>query len=299
MAIPEKIDLTIIIISYNTLKITKNCLESVLKSLNNCRFNFEVIVIDNNSNDGSPLMIKKISSAHKQVRLLINKDNVGFAKANNQGVELSKSKYILFLNSDTIVINDAIITLMEYYRQHEQVVHFLGGKLLNSDNSNQPSCGPFYSLPVIFGALFLRGDYWGLTRYSPESVTKVDWISGACILTKKEYLQSINGFDENIFMYMDEIDLLYRAKKQGYHVYFYPNARFVHLGSASSMGRTQPIIQVFKGFTYFYKKHHNSPISIFLLRTMLKLKSWIALLVGRITSNHYLINTYEKALRLV
>ncbi|MBI4226561.1 glycosyltransferase family 2 protein [Candidatus Roizmanbacteria bacterium] len=164
--------------------------------------------------------------------------------------------------------------------------------------SLQPSCGPFYTLPVIFGALFLRGDYWGLTRYSPNKVKEVDWISGACILTKKQYLTSIEGFDENIFMYMDEVDLLYRAKKQGYSVFFYPKAEFIHLGSASSGERKYPILQVFKGLSYFYKKHHTAPEQI-ILRFMLKLKAVIWLIMGYIFNNTYLKETYGKALKLV
>lgn len=297
MASTGKIDLSIIIISYSTRKITENCLASIFKSLQNPTFNYEIIVIDNNSQDNSIKMLESNVKKHKELRLIINKENIGFAKANNQGVKEAKGTYILFLNSDIVVLNDAITLLFDYFRQHDHV-NFLGGKLLNEDLSPQPSCGPFYSLPIAFAALFLKGDYWGLTRYSPKEIKEVDWISGACILTKKEYFESINGFDENIFMYMDEIDLLYRAKKDGYKVFVYPNAQFIHLGSASSHGRTQPILQVYKGYSYFYKKHHNNFLTLFMLKTMLKLKSWIALVIGHITNNHYLIETYEKANKL-
>lgn len=294
-----KIDLSIIIISYSTRKITEDCLKSIYKSLETAGFSYEIIVIDNNSNDNSVQMLKTLERSNvKTLKLILNKKNLGFAKANNQAVKESKGEHLLFLNSDIVVLDDAIITLFDYYRQHEHVVNFLGGKLLNEDLSPQPSCGPFYSLPVAFAALFLKGDYWGLTRYSPNDIKEVDWVSGACIITKKEYFESIDGFDENIFMYMDEIDLLYRAKKDGYKVFFYPKAQFIHLGSASSHGRTQPILQVYKGYTYFYKKHHNNPLSLFILKTMLQLKSWIALVIGHVTNNHYLIETYEKTLQL-
>ena len=174
----------------------------------------------------------------------------------------------------------------------------MGGKLLNKDMTSQPSCGPFYSLPVVFAALFLRGDYYGLTRYSPKIVKEVDWISGACILTKKEFLDSINGFDENIFMYMDEIDLLYRAKKSNYKVFYYPYAKFIHLGSASSASRKYPILQVFNGLIYFYKKHYSAP-NLILLIFMLKLKALIGLTLGKVFNNTYLKETYGKAFKLV
>ena len=308
----NKINLSIIIISYNTKDITKQCIISIYKSLNVETLrrgvsinNIEIIVVDNASTDGSVEMLQQVQSSKCKVqnyspkfKVIYNKENVGFAKANNIGVKQAQEKYILFLNSDIIVLDDAINKLFEFYRQNENQVHFLGGKLLNKNLSPQPSCGPFYSLPVIFGALFLRGDYWGLTRYSPNNSKMVDWVSGACILTKKDYFNAINGFDENIFMYMDEIDMLYRAKKQNYQTCFYPKARFIHLGSASSNGKTYPIIQVFRGFIYFYKKHYDNPISIFILIIMLKLKALIALLLGRLTNNQYLVKTYAQAYQM-
>ncbi|OGK14012.1 hypothetical protein A2859_00280 [Candidatus Roizmanbacteria bacterium RIFCSPHIGHO2_01_FULL_37_16b] len=232
------------------------------------------------------------------LRIIENKKNLGFGKANNQAVELASSDYILFLNSDILVLDSAIKELYKFYKQNENMINFLGGKLLNKDMSQQASCGPFYTLPIVFAALFLRGDYYSLTRYSPNKLKEVDWISGACILTKKQYLQSINGFDENIFMYMDEIDLLYRAKMKNYRVFFYPNARFIHLGSASSGERKYPILQVFKGLIYFYKKHYSAP-KLILLKIMLKLKARVGLTLGNLFNNAYLKETYGKALKLV
>ena len=292
----KKYDLSIIITSYNTREITRNCLDSILKSLKKSSLNYEIIVVDNGSNDGSIKMLETLSV--NELRVIKNKKNLGFGKANNHAVELASSNYILFLNSDIIVLDSAIEELYKFYKQNENMINFLGGKLLNKDMTPQPSCGPFYSLPVIFAALFLRGDYWGLTRYSPKTLKEVDWISGACILSKKQYLNSINGYDETIFMYMDEIDLLCRAKKLGYRVFFYPDARFIHLGSASSQSRKYPILQVFNGLLYFYKKHYSTS-SQFLLKIMLKLKAAIGLTVGQILNNKYLKETYAKAYQMV
>lgn len=290
--------LSIIIISYNTLQITKNCLESVYASLENSPYPFEVIVVDNVSTDGSVEMLKEYEKQRENFTLIQNKENVGFARANNQATKQAKGEYLLFLNSDTVVINRAIEQLLEYTIQNKDTAHFVGGKLLNEDQSPQASCGPFYTLPVIFAALFLRGDYWGLTRSSPDQTTEADWVSGACILTKKEYFNDLGGFDEKIFMYMDEIDLLYRAKQKNYRVFFYPKARFVHRGSASSGNRTYPILQVFRGFLYFYKKHH-SPLAMLFLRGMLQLKSLVAIGIGRTTNNQYLVQTYEEARKCI
>lgn len=289
-------NLSIIIISYNTQKITQDCLDSIYKTLNESKLAYEIIVVDNASNDGSVVMLKDYQKRHSNFKLIESHENLGFAKANNLGVKRAQGEYLLFLNSDIIVLDNAIDKLLKKIKQ-DNSINFLGGKLYNRDMTPQASCGPFYSLPIVFAALFLKGDYWGLTRFSPNNFREVDWVSGACILTKKEFFNKLNGFDEKIFMYMDEIDLLYRAKKHGFKVYFEPQAHFIHLGSASSDGRTYPIIQVYNGFTYFYKKHH-SAFSLKTLKFMLKLKAVISILIGRAIKNNYLKETYEKALKL-
>jgi len=294
----NQFDLSIIIISYNTEKITIDCLKSIIKSLKNSSLKYEIIIVDNASKDNSVSSIKKLKSEIKnrnlKINLIENKENIGFGPANNQAVKLAKSDYLLFLNSDIIVLNAAIEKLYNFYKQNEKLFNFLGGKLLNKDGTSQPSCGPMYTLPMIFAHLFLRGDYWELTRYSPKKIKEVDWISGACILTKKEYFEKLDGFDEKIFMYMEEIDLFYRAKKHGFKVFFYPEAKFIHLGSQSSAGRSFPILQVYQGLIYFYKKHF-SQFSLFILIIMLKLKALIGFLIGKIINNQYLTQTYAKA----
>jgi hypothetical protein len=290
-----KVELSIIIVSYNTRQTTLNCLDSIVRSLTGAKISHEIVLVDNASTDGTVTAIKALEL--ENLTLIESKTNVGFGVGNNIGVKKAKGKYILLLNSDTLVLNNGIEKLFQYFKA-QKTFNFLGGKLLNKDMSDQPSAGPFYSLPVVFGALFLRGDYWALTRYSPSKVRKVDWVSGACILTTKETFNRLGGFDKNIFMYMEEIDLLYRAHKLGYKVGFYPEARFIHLGSVSSGGRTYPIIQVYNGFLYFYKKHR-SKFELILLKFLLKLKALTALLIGRLTGNNYLIETYGKAYKMV
>jgi len=289
-----QIELSIIILSYNTEVLTRQTIESIYRSTQLDNDRFEVIVLDNASTDDSVKVLRELEKKNKNLRVIENKENTGFSKGNNIASQQAKGKYLLFLNSDIIVQDQGIDILLTYLKDHENEVQFVGGKLLNKDGTNQSSCGPFYTLPVVFGALFLRGDYWGLTRYSPDVVKQVDWVSGACILTKKQYFDKVGGFDEGIFMYMEEIDLLYRAKKNGLQTGFVPQARFIHLGSASSGGKTYPILQVYKGFLYFYKKHYD-PTAVTLLKGMLQLKAQLAMLLGRLTGNKYLIQTYGKA----
>jgi GT2 family glycosyltransferase len=300
MSSPE---LSIIILSFNTKDITLQCLDSIYKSMAvreglKPSPTFEIIVWDNASHDGSVEALETYAKTHDNLVFIPHKENIGFGRGNNRAVEKAKGKYILCLNSDTIILDNAIGKMLEFYKENEDYIHFLGPKIFNKDMTDQPSAAPFYTPPVVFGSLFLRGDLWGLTRYSPDKLTKVDWLHGACFLTKKEYYEKLKGFDESIFMYMEEVDLQYRASKLGYTSYFYPEAQIIHLGSASSGGKTFPILQVYKGFLWFYKRHYGQ-FSIFLLKRMLQLKALFAYLLGRLTGDQYLINTYAEAYELV
>lgn len=290
------VDLSIIIISFNTKKLTLDCLRSVTGSLKNASFSYEVIVWDNASVDGSDEAIEEFAAKNRQVILKKSPENLGFGRGNNRAVQQSKGAYLLFLNSDTSVIDNAIEKLLTYYKSKENSIQFLGGKLLNPDRSEQPSAGSFFTLPVTFAVLFLGGDRLKLTRYSPRTVRRVDWISGACILTSRAYFEAVGGFDEGIFMYMEEVDLLYRAGLKGMRAYFYPEARFIHYGSASS-DRTYPVSQLFQGLLYFYRKYY--PSHVFFLKGMLQLKAVVAIAIGKAVKNEYLIKTYEKALTII
>ena len=295
----EKPDISLIIISYNTKQITTDCLNSIIKSFKNSAVKYEIIVIDNASKDGSIMMLKNFEKKYPGViKVILNSENTGFGKANNQGVKIASSEYLLLLNSDTVTLNHSIEKLLTYYKENEDNSHFVGAKLFNKDMTEQPSAAPFFTLPVVFAALFLKGDYWGLTRSSPNTIKKVDWVSGACILTKKEYYKKVNGFDESVFMYMDEVDLLYRARQINMNTFFYPEAKFIHIGFASSGSKSYPVVQVFKGLIFFYKKHY-SKRALFWLLIMLKLKAKVSLIIGKCTKNNYLINTYENALKMV
>ncbi len=295
----KKPNLSIVIVNFNTRKITHQCLESIFKSFRSYKSeyapSYEIILIDNASTkDDSATYFPDYVKKHKNIIYVANQTNTGFGPANNQGAKLARGEYLFLLNSDTVILKDAVHKLYSFYKKNESTKHFVGPKLLNKDLTPQASAAPFYSLPVIFGALFLRGDYWGLTRSSPKELRKVGWVSGAAIMTRRDYFEKVGGFDETIFMYMEEVDLLYRAKKMKMNTYFYPKVKIVHLGSASSNGKTFPIIQVYRGFLFFYKKHH-SKFALFSLRFLLRLKAGTAWFLGSVINNNYLKTTYEEA----
>lgn len=254
---------------------------------------WEILVVDNGSTDGSRELLKK---KYTRVTTLFNKDNVGFGKANNQGMKKAKGGFILLLNSDTEAIDDALPRLYEFAKSHPK--SFVGGKLLNADGSDQSSCGPAFSLPIVALMLFAKGDTIGITRYSPNTIKHVYWVSGACIIATKKAFADAGFFDEDIFMYMEEIELLARAHKHGYTVMFYPDARFFHVGAASSGSRKTPVLNIYRGLLYFYSRHR-SIMDQKVLRVLLALKAHLAVFVGRLSGKASLVSIYEEAIKLV
>lgn len=287
-----EVELSIIVVSHNTKTLLEHCLDSIVGSLTAHNLRYELIIVDNASRDGSCEMVR---SRFPQFHLIENITNAGFGKSNNQGIRFAVGETILLLNSDTEVLDKGIEKLYHFFLglKPEAIV---GGKLFDMDRTPQPSCGPAYTLPMIFTALFLKGDYRGLTRYSPDETRQVDWVMGACMMAAKKTFMTI-PFDERIFMYMDEIDLQYRAKDRGVAIYFYPQAHFVHVGAGSSLGRATPILNVFKGFLFYYKKHF-SPARIFVLRLILISKSVCAIILFTLLGRPVDRNIYQKALKI-
>lgn len=286
-------DLSIIIISFNTKKLLERCLDSIYTSLPGASISCEVIVVDNASTDGSVGVLK---TKYPRVEKIFNKENLGFGKGNNMGIQRARGTRILLMNSDIQVLDRAIWELYEFGKAHPDA--FVGGKLFNEDGSPQASCGPRMHLWNVFLMLFAKGDTLGITRYSPDTEKKVDWISGACILGMKKAFLDVGLFDEEIFMYMEEIDFLYRAKKSGYSVLFYPGARFIHTGAASSGTRKQPVANIFRGLLYFYKKHR--PVwEQHVLRVVLILKATGVKIIGTLLGNRELIEIYDNALEFL
>jgi GT2 family glycosyltransferase len=287
-------DCTVVIVSYNTEKLLDDCLSSLFVSLKKAKISYEVIVVDNASADGTRAMLSK---KYPQIITVLNSGNVGFGRANNQGIKKAQGEYVLLLNSDTVSFPTSMTTLFEFAKKHPKA--FIGPKLLNIDRTPQTSCGPFFTLPVVVSALFLKGDTRGVTRWSPDTIKRVDWVSGACIIAKRTSFLDGLLFDENMFMYMEEVDLLMRANEKGYETIFFPGSVIIHMGSGSSTNKRKgPVLNIYKGLNIIYKKHYSS-FERLLLRILLIKKACISIIIGTIVGSQYLKETYAEALRLV
>lgn len=288
--------LSIIILSYNTEKLTLACLSSIVKFYEKEFENkkLEIIVVDNNSSDGSVVAIKNSSFA-SYITVVLSKENLGFSKGINLGVTHAKGEYLLFLNSDT-EFEDAGLMNMVALAQENGHIGIIGGRLKNPNGYYQASAGVFYTLPRVFLLLF-GAERFGKLRYSPTQIQQVDWVSGAMMLTPRQLFMDIGGFDEHFFMYMEDMELCYRIKKQSKEVVFYPECTIQHISHASS-NKSFAIIQIYKGMLYFYKKHTNS-IEYTLVKCLLLLKAIAMIGFGFLLSNKAYRNTYEKAFKAI
>jgi GT2 family glycosyltransferase len=244
--------LSIIIVNWNTSELLAQCLHSIQTTVATPLWdNLEVFVVDNGSTDGS---IQMVRGRFPWVRVIVNKGNLGFVKANNQAIPLCKGEYVLLLNSDTVVWPHALQRLVTFLDVHPEV-GVVGGELRNADDSLQPSWNQF---PSLLSELSGR-NFRGRQPYGKSGAYLVDWIGGACMMVRATIIKDIGNLDENIFMYSEETDWCYRIRKAGWSIAYLPGACITHLGGASSStDSVRFAIELYKSKLYFFQKHYGS-----------------------------------------
>ncbi len=254
--------LSVIIVSYNNPDVLMNTISTLFDKLKSA--DFEIIVVDNASAERNVELIKQ---KFGQVKLIENSSNRGFAAACNQGAQSSKGDYLLFVNSDIIFLGDPIPELLETFKIYNDV-GIVGCKLLNQDGSVQRS---YYSKPTLLKRfLDLSGLKKILIQYSTndlrEKYSEVDIIKGAFLLIQKDLFDELSGFDENYFMYVEDVDLSYRAQKMGKKNYIVNTDSIVHVGwHPISIHNSFAFYNGNIGLKYFYKKNKNPVSYIFFL----------------------------------
>ena len=261
-------DLSIIIVSFNTKKLTKETIDSVVDKTK--RISYDFIVIDNDSKDGSVEMLEKLSK-NLPLKLIKNKDNVGFGVANNQGMKIAKGKYILLLNSDTKVLDNTLGEMVLWMSENKKV-GISTCALLNKDETLQGTGGYFPTLGKVFSWMFflenipflskLIKPYHPMHSQSPfykgedffKKAHQRDWVTGAFFLVRRQAFDDTGYFDKDYFMYVEEVDYCFRAKEKGWQVWFLPEWSIIHYGGASGTSEFS-LLSEYKGIVVFYKKH--------------------------------------------
>ncbi len=264
------VDLSIVVVSWNVRDLLRRCLTSVLASGHSRRDgqgptpNVEIIVVDNASSDGSAGMVH---AEYPQVRLIANDDNRGFTAANNQGLALSRGRYLLLLNPDTEIVGDALATMVRYADQHPQV-GALGPQLRYPDGSRQSSRRRFPTFATALVESTVVQEWWPdndiLRRYyvadtADDAIQPVDWLVGACLLVRRQAWEQVGPLDEGFFMYSEELDWCRRIKDAGWEVVYLPTATVVHHEGKSS-AQVVPARHIYfqSSKVRYFRKHHGA-----------------------------------------
>ena len=278
------IDLSVVIVSWNVRDLLQRCLESIHASVasSSCADpgdpspKFEIIVVDNASDDAS---VRMVGSRFPDARVVINQTNRGFPAANNQGITLSRGRYVLLLNPDTEVMDSALSQLITFADRHP-TVGIVGPQLLNPDGSVQPSIRRFPTLKTAFiestwlqpmvVSLQSKGvarvlsapihrmlDRYYMADRSEDIVQDVDWITGAAMFTRREAIDDVGLMDEGFFMYSEELDWCRRFQEEGWRIAYLPGAQIVHhVGKSSEQVVAARHIHFQTSKVRYFRKYH-------------------------------------------
>jgi GT2 family glycosyltransferase len=274
-------ELSVLIVSYNAEDHLKNCLQSLYR--NTSHRPLEVIVVDNASSDGSLAMLAR---EFPEVRAIASPDNIGFSGGNNLAMREAKGALLLLLNNDALVTPGAVDTMLRIMRERPEV-GVLGPLLRNGDDSVQISYGSMISFHAEAMQKFLSKRYERGNRFFRRYVENrsrreayPDWVSGACIMLRAELLGKVGYFDDNFFMYTEEVDFCERVRGAGYRVFYSPEAEIVHLGGKSTeTNQEKAAIEYRRSQLYFYSKHYGR-VKVGVLKAYLLTKISLHWLLG-------------------
>jgi hypothetical protein len=248
-------DISVCLVNLNTVDLLRDCLKSIFEQKG--RVSVEAIVVDNASTDGSVEMVRQ---EFPQVKLIANKEYLGFAAGNNQAFSVAQGRYLLYLNTDTVVLAGALEAMLEFMDEHSEA-GAMGCKLLNADGSLQRSC--WRGFPSLQMALVDAFYLWRLTpglawvrasEIGPEELQntlEVDHLLGACILIRREALDQVGFLKEDYIIFLEETDLCYRMKQHGWRIYFDPKGQVIHYGQQT--GRKIPVWTTVQKYRNYYR----------------------------------------------
>lgn len=281
------VDISIIIVSWNVRDLLRRALECVYATVQ--RTSFEIIIVDNCSHDGSVEMIRE---QFPDVQLVVNTENSGFGRANNQAAALAKGRYLLLLNPDAFVHEQTIDRLAEFLDTHPDV-GAVGPRLRYEDGQLQRSCTAF---PTVLTELWMAtgldrafpqhrvfGHYW-LTYWDMNDTREVDSIMGACLLLRRTAIDKIGLFDEQFFMYSEEVDLCYRLQAAGWKNLFLHEVEATHIwgGSARQVPAETFFLRLVRSRMQFFRKHYSRRVVVG-YKAVIGLSALLRVLGGPIT----------------
>ncbi|MFN2590092.1 MAG: glycosyltransferase family 2 protein [Actinomycetota bacterium] len=266
-------DLAVVVVNYNTGPYLERCLRSAFESAGDARL--EVVVVDNASHDGSA---DAAAAAHPPLRLIRNDGNRGFAAAANQGIRATSAPFVLLLNPDAEVLSGTLAGFVKVARDRPQAAA-IGALVRDPDGTVYPSARRVPTLAEAVGHAFL-GPFvpnrfsraYTMADWDRRSERSVEWVSGSCVLLRREALDHVGLFDERFFMYVEDVDLCTRLRQRGWDVLFSPELEVLHVGGVSTGGyRSRRMTLEHSRSIYRYFVKHRSPGALALLRPFVRL----------------------------
>jgi GT2 family glycosyltransferase len=277
------LDLSIIIVNWNTSALLGRALACVFATVRRARY--EVIVVDNASSDDSVAMV---DSQYPDVRLLVNQENAGFARANNQAAAVAQGRYLLLLNPDAFVYEGAVDRLVSFLDAHA-TAGAAGCRLLNADGTLQRSCTTFPTIATeLWTALWLdklfpRHAVFGryqMMSWDMNDLREVDALMGACLIVRRAAIEDTCLFDEQFFMYSEEVDLCFRLQRSGWKVFFIPDAQATHIwGGSADKVPAESLLRLYRSRVLFFRKHYGA-VSAAFYKLVLLLGSVLRIVLG-------------------
>lgn len=252
-------DVSVIIVNYNTSQLTAQAVNSIYNSNNET--DFEIIIVDNASDDADREELVRFAENHN-ITLLLSDKNLGFGRANNMGATHASGEYLLFLNPDTIMMNNAIDILYNFAKL--KGIKICGGNLFDENRRPahsywQTMPGLYFELSALINNINLRLRYRGSHEHNMTNSPKpVAYITGADLMICKSTFDELGGFDNDYFMYFEETDLQYRAKRLGIYPWCIPNAKTIHLESRSTQSVMKKTQLFYQSRKIFYDKHRSA-----------------------------------------
>ena len=257
-------DVSIIIVAWNVREFLYNCIKSVYEQTEG--ISFEVIYVDNASEDGS---IEKVRQEFPEVRIIENEENKGFITANNQAIEIAEGRYVLLLNSDTIILDNAIAKTVKFADTHPETA-VVGCKVLNHDRTLQRNCSMFNSILNMFlyatylYKIFPQNRFFGrqhMTWWDFNDIKEVDVVCGCFSLVRKEAIDQVGLMDPRYFVYGDDPDWCYRFKKSGWKIMFTPEPEIIHFGGQTTEQKANKFLLQLYGSKLIFMKLHRSKMA--------------------------------------
>lgn len=286
---------SILILTYNSSRFVTALLDSIEDKIGKFIEDgiYEVVVVDNNSYDDTVAVLRR-HPLYKKIRFYESDSNLGYAKGINFASKKAKGEFLVIINPDSELQESDFSKAIEYF--DDKKIGICG--FLIKDYQDQPeyNAGRFYN--ILTFTLFSLGmeSFFGL-RFSPDCNTKVDYVSGGFMMVRADVFSELSGFDEKYFMYVEDMDLCYRAQKLGYDTHFLSFASIRHAGQGSS-GKEFAIVNIYKGLVHFHSKNKGL-VNVSYVRRLLRAKATLIIFIGTLLGKYDLVSTYKKALQAI